>query len=133
MFFDTPHAAGFYEIHRSHSFLAFSDKILLQFVSSLEHGVEGIDTTTATGQFFFQITRACAELERHLIRERTRAGLTSARQWGCRGGRPKAIETETFAMAVQLYQARTSSVQSIRTRLGIARRTFYRYLAAQPR
>jgi AcrR family transcriptional regulator len=34
---------------------------------------------------------------------------------------------------VQLYQARTTSVQSICTRLGIARRTFYRYLAAQPR
>ena len=95
--------------------------------------VEGIDTTTATGQFFFQITGAFAELERNLIRERTRAGLASARQRGRRGGRPKAIDAETFAMAVQLYQAQTSSVQSICTRLGIARRTFYRYLAAQPR
>jgi DNA invertase Pin-like site-specific DNA recombinase len=95
--------------------------------------VEAIDTTTATGQFFFQITGAFAELERNLIRERTRAGLASARQRGRCGGRPKAIDAETFAMAVQLYQARTTSVQSICTRLGIARRTFYRYLAAQPR
>ena len=95
--------------------------------------VETIDTTTATGQFFFQITGAFAELERHLMRERTLAGLASARRRGRRGGRPKAIDPDTFAMALQLYQAQTSSVQSICTRLGVARRTFYRYLAARPR
>jgi DNA invertase Pin-like site-specific DNA recombinase len=42
--------------------------------------VEAIDTTTATGQFFFQITGAFAELERNLMRERTLAGLASARR-----------------------------------------------------
>jgi len=94
--------------------------------------VEAIDTTTATGQFFFQITGAFAELERNLMRERTRAGLVSARRRGRCGGRPKAIDAETFAMAVQLYHAQTNSVQSICTRLGLARRTFYRYLAARP-
>jgi DNA invertase Pin-like site-specific DNA recombinase len=109
---------------------------LMQVLHSREVGfqslVEAIDTTTAIGQCFFQITGAFAELERNLIRERTRAGLASARQRGRRGGRPKAIDAETWAMAVQLYQAQTSSVQSICTRLGIARRTFYRYLTAQP-
>src|SRR5262245_44272126 len=106
---------------------------LMQTLQSRQIGfhslVEVIDTTTATGQFFFQITGAFAELERNLSRERTRAGLASARQRGRRGGRPKAIDPETFTMAVQLYQAQTSSVQNICTRLGIARRTFYRYLA----
>ena len=108
---------------------------LMQTLQSREVGfhslVEAIDTTTVTGQFFFQITGAFAELERNLIRERTRAGLASARQRGRCGGRPKAIDAETFAMAVQLYQAQTTSVQSICTRLGIARRTLYRYLAAR--
>jgi predicted DNA-binding transcriptional regulator YafY len=33
-------------------------------------------------------------------------------------------------MALQLYEARTISVQHICARLGIARRTFYRDLAA---
>ena len=94
--------------------------------------VEAIDTTTATGQFFFQITGAFAELERNLMRERTLAGLASARRRGRHGGRPRAIDPDTFAMALQLYHARTSSVQSICTRLGMARRTFYRYLAAHP-
>ena len=91
--------------------------------------VEVIDTTTAIGQFFFQITGAFAELERNLMRERTLAGLASARR-GRQGGRRKAIDPKTFEMARQLYEARTSSVQSICTRLGIARRTFYRDLAA---
>ena len=91
--------------------------------------VEAIDTTTATGQFFFHITGAFAELERNLMRERTLAGLASARRRGRKGGRRKAIDPKTFAMARQLYEARTSSVQSICTRLGIARRTFYRELA----
>jgi DNA invertase Pin-like site-specific DNA recombinase len=92
--------------------------------------VEALDTTTAIGQFFFQITGAFAELERNLMRERTLAGLASARRRGRRGGRRKAIDPQTFAMALQLYEARTSSVQRICTRLGIARRTFYRALAA---
>ena len=43
------------------------------------------------------------------------------------------FEREITAIPKQLYHAETTSVQSICTRLGIARRTFYRYLAAQPR
>ena len=63
--------------------------------------VDVIDTTTM-GQFFFQITGAFAELERHLIRERTLAGLASARRRGRKGGRRKAIDAKTFEMALQL-------------------------------
>jgi DNA invertase Pin-like site-specific DNA recombinase len=92
--------------------------------------VEAIDTTTPTGQFFLHVTGAFAELERNLIRERTMAGLASARQRGHYGGRPRAIAPDTFAMALQLYEARMTSVQRICQRLGIARRSFYRYLAA---
>ena len=92
--------------------------------------VEAIDTTTPMGQFYFQVTGAFAELERNLARERTRAGLASARRRGRKGGRRKAIDPKTFAMALQLYEAQTSSVQSICDRFSIAKRTFYRYLAA---
>ncbi len=92
--------------------------------------VEAIDTTTPMGQFYFQVTGAFAELERNLVRERTRAGLASARRRGRKGGRRKAIDPKTFAMALQLYEAQTSSVQSICDRFSIAKRTFYRYLAA---
>jgi len=43
---------------------------------------ENIDTATATGQLIFHIFGALAEFERNLIRERTIAGLESARARG---------------------------------------------------
>jgi DNA invertase Pin-like site-specific DNA recombinase len=92
--------------------------------------VEAIDTTTPMGQFSFQITGAFAELERNLVRERTKAGLASARRRGRKGGRRKAIDGKTFAMALQLYETQTCSIQSICDQFGMAKRTFYRYLAS---
>ena len=90
--------------------------------------VDSIDTLTATGQFFFHVTGAFAELERNLIRERTMAGLKAARSRGRKGGRPKAIDQRTFDMALKLYEDKNNPVGDICKRLGIARRTFYRYV-----
>lgn len=52
-----------------------------------------LDTTTPTGRFTLQILGAVAELERAMIRERTRAGLKRTQDAGRRLGRPskKAI------------------------------------------
>ncbi len=50
-----------------------------------------IDTTTAGGRLVFGIFAALAEFERELIRERTIAGLSSARARGRNGGRPYTI------------------------------------------
>src|SRR3984893_12283757 len=47
-----------------------------------------IDTTAASGRLVFGIFAALAEFERELIRERTIAGLSSARARGRNGGRP---------------------------------------------
>ncbi len=90
--------------------------------------VDAIDTQTATGQFFFHITGAFAELERNLIRERTRVGLKAARARGRSGGRPKAIDPKTFQMALEIYNSKTTTVGKMCKRLGIAKRTFYRHL-----
>jgi DNA invertase Pin-like site-specific DNA recombinase len=87
-----------------------------------------IDTTTSTGQFFFHVTGAFAELERNLIRERTMAGLEAARARGRHGGRPRALDDEGCAMAHELYRANKNSVSAIARRLGVAKRTLYRYL-----
>src|SRR5215217_6283659 len=51
---------------------------------------ENIDTTTSGGKLVFHIFGALAEFEREIIRERTQAGLASARSRGKVGGRPKA-------------------------------------------
>jgi DNA invertase Pin-like site-specific DNA recombinase len=45
-----------------------------------------IDTTTASGEFIFNIFSSLAQFERRLIQERTRAGLDSARARGRKGG-----------------------------------------------
>lgn len=47
-----------------------------------------IDTSSPQGKFTLQVLGAAAEFERALIRERTRAGLASARSGGRIGGNP---------------------------------------------
>ena len=49
----------------------------------------GLDTTSPHGKLIFSIMGAVAEFERDLIRERTRAGMASARRRGSRIGRPR--------------------------------------------
>lgn len=93
--------------------------------------VENIDTQTSAGQFFFHITGAFAELERNLIRERTRAGLESARARGRNGGRPRSLDKGTFEMALNLYKGRSHSVGEICESFSISKRTFYRHLAQE--
>lgn len=71
---------------------------LIQFVEelqklgiSLKSLTEPIDTSTATGTLVVQIFCVLAEHERNVLRERTRAGLNSARIRGRTGGRPKGL------------------------------------------
>lgn len=95
---------------------------------------DGINTETATGRFTFNIFASLAEFEREIISERTKAGLTSARARGRKGGRPAGYSKETIKKikAVKvLYDATgSSSVQEIADSLKISRATCYRYLKA---
>lgn len=50
---------------------------------------DGVDTSTPNGRLFLNVMASLAEYERELIRERTNAGLSSARARGRVGGRPK--------------------------------------------
>lgn len=52
---------------------------------------DSIDTSTPMGRIFFHIMGALAEMERELIVERTRAGLSAARAQGRVGGRRPKI------------------------------------------
>jgi DNA invertase Pin-like site-specific DNA recombinase len=49
-----------------------------------------------------------AELERSIIRERTRAGLASARARGRKGGRPKKLDELTWRAIVAREECRSS-------------------------
>ncbi|MGR3594610.1 MAG: recombinase family protein [Limimaricola soesokkakensis] len=58
-----------------------------------------IDTTSPQGKFTLQILGATAEFERALIRERTLAGLASAREEGRIGGNPGLRDRDPEAIA----------------------------------
>lgn len=51
---------------------------------------EAIDTGGAGGKLKFHVWTALSEIERSLIRERTRAGLTAALARGRNSGRPRS-------------------------------------------
>ncbi|MGH8653965.1 MAG: recombinase family protein, partial [Gammaproteobacteria bacterium] len=89
---------------------------------------ENIDTTTSGGKLVFHIFGALAEFERDIIRERTRAGLDSARARGRLGGRPKALTPKQAHMAQELYRNKENAIAEICTTLNISRPTLYRYI-----
>ena len=55
---------------------------------------EAIDTTTPAGRMMMQMVGSFAEFERAMIRERTRAGLASARRRGRTGGRRHKLSAD---------------------------------------
>ncbi len=90
-----------------------------------------IDTSTAQGRMIFGIFATLAEFERELIRERTQAGLKSARARGRKGGRPKGLTQaaiEKSLIAETLYRSGNIPVKKIAEQLGISKTTLYLYL-----
>ena len=86
-----------------------------------------IDTTTSGGTHVFILFGTLAEVERELIRERTRAGLAAARARDRQGGRPRKLDSvRKWAMAQALYQDGTHSIADICQIPGISRATLYR-------
>src|SRR5213080_5112071 len=59
---------------------------------------ENIDTTTSGGKLVFHIFGALAEFERDIIKDRTKAGLASARSRGRLGGRPRVMDAKKLKM-----------------------------------
>ncbi|KTD71578.1 DNA-invertase hin [Legionella steelei] len=93
-----------------------------------------IDTSTAQGRMIFGIFATLAEFERELIRERTQAGLKSARARGRKGGRPKGMSKsamEKAAIAEALYKNGTIPVKQIAEQLDISKTTLYLYLRSR--
>lgn len=87
---------------------------------------ESIDTTTPGGKLVFHVFGALAEFERDLIRERTNAGLASARARGRKGGRPKALSEKKRQQAMTLIKNTKLPIGEICRTLGVSRSTLYR-------
>src|ERR1700687_3446710 len=93
---------------------------------------EAIDTTTPAGRMMMQMIGSFAEFERAMLRERTKAGLESARDEGRIGGRrPKLLpqqQTEVLKMVTQgkktaadaarLFNVHPATISRLLVRLG---------------
>ena len=88
-----------------------------------------MDTTTPAGRAFLQIQAAFAEMERNVIRQRVREGVTAARARGRKGGRPRIMTREKLRYAQSLMADRTRSIPDICRELGdLPSSTLYHYL-----
>src|SRR5277367_355369 len=87
-----------------------------------------IDTTTASGRLVFGIFAALSEFERELIRERTIAGLSSARARGRNGGRPYTMTPAKLRLAQAAMATRATKGSDLCTELGVTRQTLYRFV-----
>jgi DNA invertase Pin-like site-specific DNA recombinase len=86
---------------------------------------DSIDTSTPMGRFFFRVLASIAELERDIISERTKAGLSSARVRGRKGGRPKT-SNKKIELALKMYGSKHYSISEIVKAAGISQATLYR-------
>jgi len=115
--------------------LARSIKQLIETVEGLEKQsmgfqslTEAIDTTTSSGRLVFHIFAGLAEFERSIIRERTKAGLESARARGRLGGRPPAMTKKDIVVAKAMLSDPNITVEQVAQRLGVAPSTLYRHM-----
>ena len=91
---------------------------------------DGIDTTTTGGKLVFHIMGALAEFERELIRERTKAGMESAKRRGKHIGRPPALSSaKILHMNELLNQNKTQS--EVADLLGVSPNTVWRAIQKQ--
>lgn len=86
---------------------------------------ENIDTSTPTGKLTFHLFASLAEFERELIKERTQAGIISARARGRMGGRPQKLKESEKQMIRQLMSDRQNSATAIAKQFGVSRATIY--------
>ena len=95
---------------------------------AFESVTEAIDTTTASGKLVFNIFASLADFERHLIGERTRAGLAAGRARGRMGGRPPALTSRQLREARLLLTDPDATVTAVAERYGVSRTTLYKGL-----
>ncbi|GAA1343409.1 recombinase family protein [Arthrobacter roseus] len=116
--------------------LGRSVKDLLDFAGGLsERGIgfvsltDAIDTTTASGRFFFNVMASLAQMERELMVERTQAGLQAAREQGRVGGR-KRVMTEAKIRSARKLLKQGTPPREVASSLGVSVPTLYRWVPA---
>jgi DNA invertase Pin-like site-specific DNA recombinase len=95
---------------------------------TFESLTEQIDTGCASGKLQFHVFAALAEFERNLIRERTLAGLKSARARGRTGGRKPKLNEKQIREIRALLTDPSARVNDIALRYGVSRTTLYKHV-----
>lgn len=106
---------------------------LLEIVERLEDtGVqfisltEDINTKAASGRLIFHVFAVLAEFERNLIRERTKAGLATARARGRLGGAKKKTTKRQDEAMRALWERGDFTAAELAKQYGISVPTFFR-------
>jgi DNA invertase Pin-like site-specific DNA recombinase len=114
---------------RSLSHLIETVNLLEQKGVGLQSLTEAVDTTTPGGRLIFHVFGALAQFERDLIRERTRAGLSSAASRGRHGGRKPVVTAEKLIRAMTLI-GNGLTVRETASRLKVGKTALYGALAS---
>jgi DNA invertase Pin-like site-specific DNA recombinase len=89
---------------------------------------EGFDTRTSSGMFMFTISAAFAQMERELIVERTKAGLSAARARGRFGGRKPKLSPQQARVVRTLWDSREHTKRAIAEQFGVSIATIDRII-----
>jgi DNA invertase Pin-like site-specific DNA recombinase len=89
---------------------------------------EPIDTKTPTGRAMWQMIGVLAELERSMISERTRAGVSAAKTRGVKFGRKRKLTAQQITQARKLI-AGGERPEDVAASFHVGRTTLYRALA----
>ncbi|WP_404328720.1 recombinase family protein [Mesobacillus maritimus] len=94
------------------------------FVFSIK---EKIDTNNDSGYSFQTILKHLLEFQSDLISEKTKKGLSEAKQKGISAGRPRKAD-KNVQRAIEMYQTKSFTLSEIKAETGISKSTLYRYL-----
>ena len=89
---------------------------------------EDIDTTSDSSKLISHFFSSLAEFEKELLRERTFAGLSSARARGKIGGRKKKVSPEMLLQMKAMHKDTSIEIREICKTFGVSRNTLYKYL-----
>jgi DNA invertase Pin-like site-specific DNA recombinase len=87
---------------------------------------ESIDTSTPAGRLYFNILGALGQMERELIQERVKAGLSAARKRGKIGGKPRVSQDKLELARRELSEGRT--YPDVARIIGVHPQTLYRLI-----
>ena len=102
------------------------DKSGINFISLKER----FDTSTAAGRLVFHFFAALTQFEKELIRERTMAGLSSARARGRMGGRKKVLTAQQTRVVKTMWDSREHTRHEIASHFTVSVATIDRILKA---